>query len=143
MSKLIVGDSFLHLVPSCYFDDSNGYWRVRVCGGYQYLHRIVANAKDGEIVDHINRDKNDNRPENLRIVSKSLNNYNKPINNSLGRGIYFDSYGKRFRACISFMGKTLKLGSFNNVNDAKAAYNIKAREIYGDDAYQHQIEVQK
>jgi hypothetical protein len=143
MNKLIIDDSFFHLIDRCYFDSSNGYWRVRINDGYEYLHRIVAMAKTGEIVDHINRDKNDNRSENLRIASKSLNNYNKPIINSLGRGIYFDSYGKRFRACISFNGKTLKLGSFSNANDAKMAYNIKAKEIYGSDAYQHQIEVKK
>ena len=143
MNKLIIDDSFSYLAAKCYLDKSNGYWRVKNGRGYEYLHRIVANAKDGDVVDHINRDKNDNRSENLRIASRSLNNYNKPIENKLGRGIYFDSYGKRFRACISFMGKTLKLGSFSSADDAKAAYNAKAREIYGVDAYQHQIEVNK
>lgn len=143
MSNLIVDDNFKSLASKCYLDQSNGYWRVKAKCGYEYLHRVVAAAKDGDLVDHINRDKNDNRAENLRIASKSLNNYNKPINNELGRGIYFDKYGQRFRACISHKNKTLKLGSFKDINSAKIAYNKKAFEIYGSDAYQHQIEVDK
>jgi hypothetical protein len=96
-------------------------------------------AKKGDIVDHIDRNKCNNKRDNLRIVSKSLNNYNKDIINPLGRGIYFDKAGNRYRACISFNDRTLKLGSFKNINDAKLKYNEKSLEIYGNDAYQHLI----
>lgn len=122
-----------------YYCNSNGYYRVRKYKSYVYLHRLIMNAKKGEIVDHINRDKADNRRENLRIVSKSLNNYNKQINNNLGRGIYFDKCGNRYRACISFKNKTLKLGSSKDINEVKLMYNNKAIELYGSDAFQHDI----
>lgn len=117
------------------YDDSNGYVRI----GVKYLHRIIINAKPGEIVDHINRNKLDNRLKNLRIVNKSLNNYNKEIKNKLGRGIYFDKSGNRYRACISHNNKTEKLGSFKNINDAKKMYNKRANEIYGENAILHNI----
>ena len=118
-------------------DKSSGYFRIYFKNKYEYLHRFVIKAKKGEVVDHINRNKKDNRRENLRIVSFKLNNYNKEIKNDLGRGIYFDKYGNRYRACISDNNKTLKLGSFKNIIDAKLAYNKKALELYSDDAYQH------
>ena len=118
------------------YDKSNGYIKI----GKKYLHRVLMDAKDGEIIDHINGNKVDNRMSNLRKVNKSLNNYNKQIDNKLGRGIYYDKYGKRYRACISHNNKTEKLGSFKNINDAKIKYNERAKEIYGNAAILHKIE---
>ncbi len=60
---------------------SNGYVMVRVgvdhhladVRGYAYEHRLVAEQKigqrlrDGEQVHHVNRDKKDNRPENIEV----------------------------------------------------------------------------
>ena len=40
------------------------------------LHRLVIDAKPGEIVDHINRNKLDNRLANLRIVTQKQNVHN-------------------------------------------------------------------
>lgn len=146
--KLILDAQDEALRDKAYLDDSNGYWRHPTDDGYEYIHRIIAKANAGEIVDHANRDKNDNRRSNLRLVDKSLNNYNREVRNSLGRGVYFDKCGNRFRACISHKNKTLKLGSFSTAEGAMLAYNKKALEIYGKDAFQHdlphyQIEVKK
>jgi hypothetical protein len=124
------------------YDKQSGYYRCFEGDSkkYDYLHRIIIGAKKNEIVDHINRKRFDNRRENLRIVSNKLNNYNCEVKNPNGRGIYFDKSGNRYRACISHQNKTLKLGSFKNIDDAKKAYNKKAFELYGADAYQHNIQ---
>lgn len=45
------------------------------------LHRKVIGAKKGETVDHINRDKLDDRRRNLRIASRSLNSLNRNSEN--------------------------------------------------------------
>lgn len=141
MNTLIISDTDRELIKDfklC-FDESNGYFRLHKGNKRIYLHRYLMDAKKGDIVDHIDRNKCNNKRDNLRIVSKSLNNYNKDIINPLGRGIYFDKAGNRYRACISFNDRTLKLGSFKNINDAKLKYNEKSLEIYGNDAYQHLI----
>lgn len=141
MDGLIVSKEDEQLVKenSIYLDKRTGYFQIYINGETKWLHRVIIKAKKGQIVDHINQDKKDNRRANLRLVSKSENNYNssKRKHSKFGRGITFDKYGNRFRACISYNNKTLKLGSFSNVTDAKRAYNKKAKEIYGDMAFQH------
>ncbi len=142
MEDLLISEKDLFLIKDnkIYFDNSVGYYKIYLGKNkFTYLHRYILNAKKGEIVDHINRNKKDNRRENLRFVSAKLNNYNKNVKNKLGRGIYYDKYGKRYRACISNENKTLKLGSFKTIFEAKKAYNLKAIEMYGKDAYQHEI----
>jgi hypothetical protein len=141
MEGLVLSEQDLFLLEKyrVKLDVSNGYFRIYFDNKYEYLHRFIIKAKKGEIVDHINRNKKDNRRENLRVVSAKLNSYNRKVVNNLGRGIYYDKFGNRYRACISNNNKTLKLGSFKNIVDAKKAYNLKSIEIYGENAFQHII----
>ena len=50
------------------------------------MHRMVMAADKGQIVDHINRDKLDNRRDNLRFVSASESTRNRSVfsNNKSG-----------------------------------------------------------
>lgn len=59
----------------------NGYIGAHCDNTCIYLHQLIAKTelgegKEGESVDHINRDKMDNRIENLRWASQSLQNSN-------------------------------------------------------------------
>ena len=88
------------------------------------MHRLIIGAKKGEIVDHINGNRLDNRKNNLRIVSKSLNNLsrNYNTNNSSGyRGVHWCNTKKKWIARITFNSKTKNLGHFD---DKKRAYEI-------------------
>ena len=142
MENLLISkeDEELFKLYRILFDKNSGYFRVYLGKGeYTYLHRLIVNAQKGDIVDHIDRNRQNNTRENLRIVTRATNNYNREVKNKLGRGIYFDKFGNRFRACISHENKTLKLGSFKTLIEAKEAYNKKAVELRGDDAYLHVI----
>ena len=114
-----------HLRSRCKLDNSVGYYRV----GKTLLHRLIMNAKSGDIIDHIDRIKTNCQRENLRFVTKSQNNRNRLVENKLGRGVYFDKSGNRYRSCISINNKTIKLGSFKTIEEAKSAYNKKLEEI--------------
>lgn len=61
------------------------------------MHRLIMNAKEDDIVDHINHKCFDNRKSNLRIVTSSQNNMNCVIskNNKRGAtGVYYDKKRK-------------------------------------------------
>ena len=75
--------------------NSSGYKHIKLCkngkGKIFKLHRLLAlafipNPKNKEFIDHINRDRLDNRLENLRWVSPLENCQNKGIckNNTSG-----------------------------------------------------------
>ena len=64
-------------------NDKNGYKQLRFHGKMYLVHRIVCRAFNGLApiskpeVDHINRIKHDNRPENLHWVDHKENQDNK------------------------------------------------------------------
>ena len=66
------------------------------------LHRLIAGAKAGQVVDHINRNTLDNRRENLRIVTSSQNALNRIINKGRQgfKGAHWDQRSWRADAWI-------------------------------------------
>jgi len=97
------------------------------------LHRVIAGANHGQIVDHINRDILDNRRSNLRICTHSENVVNRGAakNSAAGfRGVV--PVAQRFRAQISMNGRYHHLGYFNTAQDAAHAYNKAAASLHGD-----------
>ena len=96
-----------------------------------YMHRLVIGAKEGEIVDHINQDKTDNRKSNLRIATKSVNTLNSKwsISRTGFRGVMLNKQkGKPYKATITIDGKRTHLGSFDDPEEAHKAYCIKRKE---------------
>ncbi len=103
-----------------------------LCNGYCFnhtdkilLHRLLVldeeeiNNND-IIVDHINRNKLDNRLSNLRITDKKNNSINKVSSNNTS-GIIGVNYRKdrnKWRAFITIDGKQKSLGLYENIEDA-------------------------
>ncbi len=92
-----------------------------------YLHIFLfGKAPDGLQWDHINRDKCDNRRENLRIVTHTVNQRNKGITKSNSTGVNgvarFNGRGqKHFSATIRVNGELIQLGFFLTLEEAAKA----------------------
>lgn len=99
------------------------------------MHRFIIRAEKGQIVDHINFVRTDNRKENLRIVTASVNCQNTPIYGKVKfKGVSYCKKRNKYKAYIRKDRKTFYLGSFSTAFDAAAAYDKKAIELYGQDA---------
>lgn len=92
----------------------------------QLLHRVVTDCPIDLVVDHINHDTLDNRKENLRICTRKQNSENKKgalSNNRFCdiRGVSWDKSRNKWRATIVHNGKSIYLGRFDDIEEAKNA----------------------
>jgi len=142
----LINEDDTHLMDGyAWHFDVSGYivrraWKDGKCVKNIRLHRLVIGAKDGQYVDHINENKADNRKENLRIATYSQNLACRgPYkNNTSGyKGVSWDKRRKVWMVLLGYQGKRIYVGSFNDKNKAAQMYNIKAKEIFGDFAYQN------
>lgn len=109
--------------------DVGGYHCGHVLGYRLYAHRVVFAMYHGEwpdrFIDHENGCKTDNRPSNLRDVSRAENARNtvRPSDNSSGFiGVHWAQREGKWRACIGLgPGQSLYLGSFAELEDAVRA----------------------
>jgi hypothetical protein len=117
--------------------------------GYRYLsltengrtverleHRVVWLLMTGswpeQEVDHVNRDRLDNRWKNLREASRRDNMANSRRPNRSGlRGAFCGSNGK-FYSQVVRAGVTHYLGTFDCALDAHLAYVAAAKNIHGE-----------
>lgn len=107
--------------------------------GSSYLHRLVINAKQGEIVDHINGNGLDNRLCNLRIANHHLNKCNSLEKNKTSKYIGVSVHKKRITVQIKIDGKNKHFYGFKTQEEAALFYNKIAKEIHKEFAFQNQI----
>lgn len=97
-----------------------------------FAHRMIIDAKKGEIVDHINRNRLDNRKENLRIVDARASATNRKLKDGNKSG-YSGVYKKKkyCTAMITINGKWSLIGRYNTFEEAVLARRKAEKEIYG------------
>lgn len=103
-----------------------GYRRIEVDGVNYAAHHVAwlltTGAWPAQEIDHINGDKDDNRFENLRDVSRAAN-----LQNVNARGVTRTRSGK-WKAQISVANRKKTIGTFTDEAEAIAAYRqAKAR----------------
>ena len=105
-------------------------------GKHQILmHRLLTGNNNGSCVDHINRNKLDNRKENLRLCTTAQNAMNKErISDNPYKGICHTT-DDCWQAQIAFEGKSIYLGKFTDPAMAAKAYDTAARLLYGEYAF--------
>jgi hypothetical protein len=99
------------------------------------MNRFILNAPPDKKVDHRNRDRLDNRKENLRACTSSQNNANAgKYRNSASRfkGVTLDKRTSRWRARIQIDGKSITLGTYITEEEAARVYDAKARKLFGE-----------
>ncbi|MBF0253189.1 MAG: HNH endonuclease [Candidatus Omnitrophica bacterium] len=106
------------------------------------LHRFLTNCPDGFVVDHKDRNTLNNRQSNLRVCTQRENTFNSIGVNKTSKfkGVHKcinDKYkSKYFVAKIRINSKKEKiLGYYTNEHNAALAYNIAAKEYFGEFAF--------
>jgi len=114
------------------------YWQIRAFSHTFKRSRVVFYMTHGywpmPMADHINGNSLDDRPDNLRQCSPSMNTVNskaKKRKYDLPRGVCETKQG-RFMARICVNGKPKSLGTFDSVCQAKRVYEKKRKEIFGE-----------
>jgi hypothetical protein len=121
--------------------NSDGYANVVLCKDKNRktfkLHQLVAitflnHIPNGNnmVVDHINDVRNDNRLENLQILTHRENSYKTQGKySSQYKGVSFVKASKKWRVQIVINNKTKTVGRFSSELEAHIAYQNKLKEI--------------
>lgn len=118
-----------------------GYWRIWIDNEEYLAHRLAwlyvkGEWPDGDL-DHKNRNRADNRWDNLRQATVSQNKINSPAwhKKKLPRGVTFAKRDrplkKPYRAAIEIKDKFCHLGYFASPEEASAAYEVAALIEHG------------
>lgn len=103
----------------------DGYIVIKYQSTPYYAHRLAfafANGRWPEAdIDHINGDRQDNRPSNLRECINGLSN-NQNRKETDCSGVFFDSRRGTYNARIYHNGKLVHLGCYKSSEEARDAY---------------------
>jgi hypothetical protein len=101
---------------------ARGYAVRKTDSRIQTMHRLL--LPTSEVVDHINRNRLDNRRCNLRGVTYTENAWNASVrsDNSSGHpGVSWSKQKRKWRSRIKAYGKDIHLGFYDSQEQASAA----------------------
>jgi hypothetical protein len=104
------------------------------------MHRLIMNAKKGQLVDHKNGNSLDNRRDNLRFCTRGQNNMNSKIHKIGGyKGVHFCKDKGKFQVSIRLNNKQIHGGFFDAPLQAAKKYNDMAIQYHGEFARLNEI----
>ena len=102
-----------------WFKNNDGYARAYINGKCVLAHVYLLGKQEGMEIDHKNRNKLDNRRENLHFVTHTKNMRNTSATIKKNVGVWKKK--NRFVASIHIGDKTIHLGSFLTFEEARRA----------------------
>ena len=88
---------------------------------------------EGMEIDHINRDRADNRAVNLRLATKTMNGHNKVMARAMSPyvGVTWFKPTGTWVARVTKDRVVYHVGTFSDLEEAARARDAKAKELYG------------
>lgn len=93
------------------------YATIRLNSKNKRVHRLIVGAKEGQQIDHINRNKLDNRKENLRVATQQQN-----LANQIFKGVTFCNKRDKWIAQVCFNKQSKNLGYYTTEEEAAKVY---------------------
>lgn len=131
----LVDDSdyeYLNQWKWCAHKDHNMFYASRSFRGKTIImHRVIMNAKKGELIDHRDRYGLNNQRGNLRFCTCSQNAKNK-ISHGTSKylGVCLHKISRKWQADIVINNRKKYLGSYACEKDAAKAYNKAALKYH-------------
>jgi hypothetical protein len=100
-----------------------------------YMHREIMGAGDDALIDHEDGNGLNNTRDNLRLATRSQNNYNRisqPGSSSPYKGVTWSKCAQKWQAQIKKNRHQMYLGLYDLPEDAARAYDIAAIQYFGD-----------
>lgn len=122
-----------YVLRHSWYLDSNGYPMTYTARSKTLHKNLLGKQEQGYVIDHINRNKLDNRMENLRIITSKENSYNRTKNkNSNNKFKGVKKSGNKYIATISKDGIRREIGRFETEEEAAKVYDMMAEELFGE-----------
>lgn len=111
--------------------DTKGYMQLKLNQKVYRLHRLIWLWHGNELpeqLDHIDRNPLNNKIENLRAATPSMNQWNTYKSDG---GVSFHKTSNKWRARIKIHNKEIYLGIYPTIEEAKKVRDDAARRRWG------------
>lgn len=142
---ILLDDGFEYLAQKKWWVNGGYAYRTEYVHGKDrtiHLHRLIIPRVDGLFIDHINRNRLDNRRANLRLCNPVESAQNRGVskrNTSGYKGVSWNTARREWLSTIVVNGRFVFGGWHKDIKEAAKAYNKLSKKYAGEFAYQNKI----